>query len=349
MRPGMDQEAKHVVPEDPASPVAQSAATGSKTIAAARRVLRHPQFGSVIPLYAVIFVLIVASRGINANLGGIGELKTVLMLAVVTAVISLGQGLVIMTGGIDLSLPWSMTLTAVLVSGISAGTNLGLVKAVPIGLAAGAAIGLVNGFGVVALKVSPVVMTLAMNIIIRGAVLVKTNGTPPPSYIAPALSNMAIGRVIGIPTIIVFLVIFTIIACLLYSRTKYGRRVRAIGNNPLVAKMSGLNVGPNVIGVYVIAGVCSAIGGMILGAQSGMAYLGMGDAYLLPSIAAVVLGGGSILGGKGHFIGTLGGAILLSAISVILVALSLNVAWRQIVFGVVVLGAMWITADRGSN
>jgi ribose transport system permease protein len=205
-------------------------------------------------------------------------------------------------------------------------------------------VGIFNGLGIVLLGISPVVMTLATNAMLQGVVLVLTNGTPSGSA-PPSLGELMNGRFLGsVPILIPPLLLFVVAGVLLLQRTSYGRQVYAVGNSPLVARLSGLRVGMILISVYVISALCSGLAGLMLTGYGRQSYLGMGDQYLLPSIAAVVVGGASALGGRGYYLGTVGGAILLATLGTILAGLTLPDAIKDIVFGLVVLLA--VVANR---
>ncbi len=184
-----------------------------------------------------------------------------------------------------------------------------------------------------------------MNGILQGAALLYCNGTPA-GFSSPAQRWFMTGHLAGLTPVVWFLILFVIGAALLLGRTVFGRRVYAVGNSPLVAKLSAVNVGATLIGVYALSGLCSALVGILLSGFSGQASLGMGDEYLLPSIAVVVVGGTLITGGRGHYLGMLGGVLLLTALSTLLAGTTLPDAMRDIIFGLVVLGAVLALRER---
>jgi ribose transport system permease protein len=145
---------------------------------------------------------------------------------------------------------------------------------------------------------------------------------------------------------VLFVIAFVIFAVVFLSRTPFGRRVYGIGNGIRVAELSGIAVGRTLIGVYVLSALCSAVVGILLTGFSGQASLGMGDDYLLPSIAVVVVGGALITGGRGHYLGMLGGVLLLTALQTLLAGTTLPYATRAIIYGLVVLGAVIALRDR---
>ncbi len=199
---------------------------------------------------------------------------------------------------------------------------------------------------IVLLGVSPIVMTLAVNGILQGAALVYSNGTPD-GFSSPLLRRFMTDHELPVTPVVLFVALFVVVGRAAARRdTPFGRRVYAIGNGERVAALSGVPVGQTLIGVYMLSGLCSAIVGALLTGFSGQASLGMGDEYLLPSIAVVVIGGALITGGRGHYLGMLGGALLLTALQTLLAGTTLPYATRTIVFGLVVLAAVMALRER---
>jgi ribose transport system permease protein len=215
-------------------------------------------------------------------------------------------------------------------------------------LVIGGLIGLVNGLGVVVFGLPPIVITLAMNGILQGAALVYSNGTPS-GFSSPGLHWFMTADIAGVAPVVLFIVVFVVASVVLLGGTVFGRRVYAIGNSITVARLSGVNVPRTLILVYALSGFCSAIVGVMLTGFSGQASLGMGDDYLLPSIAVVVVGGALITGGRGHYLGMLGGALLLTALQTLLDGTNLPHAVRDIIFGLVVLGSVLALRERSTR
>jgi ribose transport system permease protein len=207
------------------------------------------------------------------------------------------------------------------------------------------AIGFLNGLGIVFLGISPIVMTLATNGLLQGFALLYSKGTPA-GFSSPVLRWVMTGRVADITPVIPLLLVFVAFAVLLLGRTAFGRRVYAIGNSMRAAQLSGVAVGRTLILVYVLSALCSALVGIMLTGFSGQASLGMGDDYLLPSIAVVVVGGALITGGRGHYLGMLGGVLLLTALQMLLAGTMLPYAIRAILYGLVMLGAVIALRER---
>jgi ribose/xylose/arabinose/galactoside ABC-type transport system permease subunit len=203
------------------------------------------------------------------------------------------------------------------------------------------------GLGVVLLGLPPIVITLATNGILQGFALVYSNGTPD-GFSSPTLRWFMTGSIHGVTPVVLLVVLFVVAALVLLGRTAFGRRVYAVGNSAKVATLSGVGVGATLIGVYALSGFCAALVGILLTGFSGQASLGMGDEYLLPSIAVVVVGGTLITGGRGHYVGMLGGVLLLTALLTLLAGTTLPHAVRDIIFGLVVLGAVLALRERSS-
>jgi ribose transport system permease protein len=271
--------------------------------------------------------------------------NSLIVLSSFLAVLALGQGTVILTGGLDLSVPWTIGLSGILLAGVVKGSDAALVYALPIALLVGLAVGFVNGAGIVLLGVSPIVMTLAVNGILQGIALVYSNGTPD-GFSSPLLRRFMTDHELIVTPVVLFVAVFVVVAVLLLGRTAFGRRVYAIGNGERVAALAGVPVSQTLIRVYMLSGLCSSIVGVLLTGFSGQASLGMGDEYLLPSIAVVVIGGALITGGRGSYLGMLGGALLLTALQTLLAGTTLPYATRTILFGLVVLAAVMALREK---
>lgn len=300
----------------------------------------------IVPAYAGFAIVLALSQLVfGGTLDNVGYYNSLLVLSSFLAILALGQGAVILTGGLDLSVPWTIGFVGILTAGLIHGADGIAAWVIPCGLLIGLALGIVNGLGIVFLGLPPIVMTLAMNGILQGAALLYCNGTPA-GFAAPAQRWFMTGRLAGLTPVVWFLVLFVPAAILLLGRTVFGRRIYAVGNNALAARLSAVPVGATLIGVYGLSGLCSALVGILLSGFSGQASLGMGDEYLLPSIAVVVVGGTLITGGRGYYLGMLGGVLLLTALSTLLAGTTLPDAVRDIIFGLVVLGAVLALRER---
>jgi ribose transport system permease protein len=290
-------------------------------------------------------VLLVTQFVLGNTLLNFNYYNSLIVLSSFLAILALGQGTVILTGGLDLSVPWTIGLCGILLAGLVSGSDAALLYAIPVVLAVGALIGFLNGFGIVALGLSPIIMTLAVNGLLQGVALLYSGGTPD-GFASPMLRSFMTMRVFGITPVVPFVLLFAVVAVLLLGRTAFGRRVYAIGNSERAAELSAIPVKWTTISVYLLSGVCSAIVGILLTGFSGQASLGMGDEYLLPSIAVVVVGGALITGGRGSYIGMLGGVVLLTALQMLLAGTTIPTSARLILYGAVILGAIIALRDR---
>ena len=294
-----------------------------------------------------VIVVVITELAIGHALLNSGYYNSLLVLSSFLLILALGQGTVILTGGLDLSVPWTIALCGILLAGIVNGQNGPLIYALPLVLAAGCLVGLVNGFGIATLGISPIVMTLAMNGILQGIALLYSQGTPA-GFSAPLMRWFMTSKSEFVTPVVVFIILFVIAAVILHRRTPFGRRVYALGNGERVAALSGIAVNRTILLVYMLSGFCSALVGCMLTGFSGQASLGMGDEYLLPSIAVVVVGGTLITGGRGTYLGMVGGVLLLTALQTLLAGTTLPYATRVIIFGLVVLAAVVALRERNN-
>lgn len=311
-----------------------------------RRALRY-----ILPCYALLLAVLVATIVLyGTTIISINYLNSLLMLTGFLAVLGLGQGVVILSGGFDLSVPWTIGLCAILMAGLAGGSDQAAIWAVPLVMLAGIVIGGFNGANVVLLGLPPIVVTLASNGILQGIALLYVDperGALTLLGQAPAAVVWFMdGKVLGFAPVAWFLILFVVGGTLLLNRTTFGRRLYAVGNSRMVAKLSGVRVGRTLMGAYMLSGLCSSFVGIMLIGLSKTAYRGMGDRYLLPSIAVVVVGGTLVTGGRGHYLGIFGGALLLTALDTLMSGTTWSQAIRQIIFGLVVLGAVLALRER---
>ncbi|MHA1566190.1 MAG: ABC transporter permease [Alphaproteobacteria bacterium] len=301
-----------------------------------------------VPAYICFMLIVVATQLVLGNaMFNWTYYNSLIVLSSFLAILALGQGSVILTGGLDLSVPWTIGLCGILLAGMVKGSDVALIYALPTVLIIGCTIGLVNGLGIVVLGLSPIVMTLATNGVLQGLALIYSNGTPD-GFSSPMLRWLMTNKDLGFTPVVILVLIIVFLGVLLLGRTPFGRRVYGIGNGQRVAELSGIGVDKTLVLVYVLSGFCAALVGVLLTGFSGQASLGMGDDYLLPSIAVVVVGGALITGGRGHYLGMIGGVLLLTSLQTLLAGTTLPYATRAILFGVVVLGAVIALRERRS-
>jgi len=290
---------------------------------------------------AFLTFLIVALVWIVAGIakpgfGSYGHLRYLLELAAVIGLVAIGQTYVVIAGGIDLSVGAIVTVSAVGVPLVALSGDSSGALAVLFILAAATAIGLLNGLGVAYLRIHPMIMTLAMATFLQGVLILIAGGTAISAQ-NPLLAWLGNARVIGIPAGVILWVIASAIALFVLHATPFGARLFALGANPVASALSGVNVRTSTMAVYAVSGLTAGLAGVLVLGMNGQGYVGIGDPYLLASIAAVVLGGTSILGGSGTYAGTIPGAILLVTITALITVVNASAGWRSILFGSLIL------------
>jgi ribose transport system permease protein len=257
-----------------------------------------------------------------------------LRVAAFLGIVAAGQTLVVLMGGIDLSVAAVVTMAGVVGGNLL--TQVGEAGGIVLTLVICALVGVANGIGVVTLRLPPLVMTLASLNVIQGVLLVYNAGKPV-SGKSDFLNYWALGALLGIPTPVWALAVISVVCAVLLYGTPYGRGVYAIGNNPRAALLSGVPVGRVQIVTYALCSLLAGVAGLLILGRTGYSSKTAGDPYLLMSIAAVVIGGTSILGGRGKFIGTIGGALVLTILVNVLTVENIPEAGRMIVQGALIL------------
>lgn len=263
-------------------------------------------------------------------------LLTQLQIGAFLGIVAAGMMMVILLGHIDLSVPWTMTAAAMMA------TSVGGPMAIPAGLAVGLAVGLVNGFGVAYLRIPSMIFTLGVDSVMRGLMVAHTGGFAPQTGATPLMRTLASDRLFGVPAALFVWAGIGIVLATILARTAFGRSIYATGNREAAAYLSGIRTRRVIVGAFVLSGLCAASAGMLLAGYSTRAYQGMGNAYLLPSIAAVVIGGTHILGGRGRFIGTVVGVVLIVLLNSVLSIMQMPEAGRQIIYGTVIVGMLLV-------
>jgi ribose transport system permease protein len=294
-----------------------------------------------------IVVLLIAGALYDRNFLSPDYLLQQLQVASFLGVIATGVMLVVLLGHIDLSIPWVVTLGGMMSTAAAGHHGLVGSLAIPFAVACGLGIGIVNGIGVTYLRVPSMIFTLATNAIAQGLMIVHTSGFAPEDHATPTMHFLAVERsILGIPNAVWVWAAIGAGAVVLLRRTPFGRRVYAIGNSERAVFLSRGNVHRVVVACFAIAGACSAFAGVLLAGYSTKAYQAMGDPYVLPAIAAVVLGGTSILGGRGSYLGTVAGVVLVTLLQSILSIMQMPEAGRQVIYGAVII-LMLLVYGRG--
>lgn len=317
--------------------------TLERSPAAALKWVSTPDRRKVVFAWLAVVALFVIGGIVKSGFASGHSISTILVVASFTGYVATGQMFVILIGGIDLSIPWVLNAGAILLVTSSLGHDSSAAQAVLLTLGLGLVVGLVNGLGVGYLGISAVVMTLAMNGIMQGAALGLTNGLTCSRCTAstpPVVHRAVLGTPLGIPNDLLLWLGVTALVTFVLSATVFGRRVYALGNNAQASFLAGINVKLVTVALYMLSGLFAALAGITLTAYGGQPTLGLGDPYLLQSVAAVVIGGVSILGGRGLFLGAVAGAIILTTLVTLLQALNMPDYGRDIVYGVVILAIL---------
>jgi ribose transport system permease protein len=292
----------------------------------------------IIPLLALLALLVVLSELARPGIVSPAWLGVLLRAAVPLAILAGCQTLTMLTGGIDLSVGAVASRAGFVVATLVGGQ--GLAVALLVALAVAALVGLVTGIGVGVFRVHPLIMTLGMGLVVLGLanvwqlVMVQTG-----SGVSPDLRRIGSGLFLGIiPNSFLVFVPLAGLILLGLRWTGYGRLLYAIGDNPVAARLSGARSWQVLVVLYVISAVLAAIAGFLISGLTNVASVSLADSYVLPSVAAAVIGGTSIMGGRGGFGGTIVGALILTMVSSLLSSLGYPEAVRQILFGAIIVG-----------
>lgn len=264
-----------------------------------------------------------------------------LQIASFLGVIAIGAMIVILLGQIDLSIPWTLAGSAIIATSLAAsGISLLQVLAIPAALSFGLLVGVINGVGVAIFRIPAMVWTLAVNAMLLGIAVLNTGGFNPKGEASALMIWLATGSVAGLPAASLLWLVLALATAWVFRATAFGRYLLAIGNSEKATYLSGVQTHHVIFGAFAAAGFFSALGGILLAGYANQAYQSMGDPFLLPAIAAVVIGGTSILGGHGTLLGTVAGAIFVTFLTSVLSVFQIEEAWRQILFGGIIVGML---------
>lgn len=321
-----------------------------------RRDFKHylVKFQSLIALFLLCVVIGLLSDNFFTVANGWNVMRQIS----VNICISVGMTLVILTGGIDLSVGSILAFSGAVTAGLlTAGiefpamdlyVGFTLLGGILVGIATGSLLGAFNGWTITRFKVPPFVATLAMLTIARGLTMLWTNGFPI-SGLGESFVQIGTGWFLGIPIPVWISAIVVLIFMLITNKTRLGRYIYAIGGNENAARLSGINIKKVKITVYSLAGALAAVGGLIVTARLNSAQPNAGFSYELDAIAAVVIGGTSLSGGKGTILGTVLGAVIIGVLNNGLVLLDVSPFWQQVVKGAVILLAVIIDKTSAKN
>lgn len=296
-------------------------------------------------ILAALILLIIVATFINDRFLTIPNLLNILRQVAIVGILAIGQTYVILTKGIDLSVGAMLGLSVVLFAGLV--DSQGLAVAIPLGLLAGMAAGLVNGLGVAFAGIPAFIMTLGMLSFARGLAFIYTGGTPIP-IISETYYYLGNGYVFGLPIPAIILIATLIVSGLILKLTPFGRCVYGIGSNEDAARLSGVPVRRYLTSVYVISGLCAAIAGLVYSSQLSVGTPIAGQAYELDAIAAVVVGGTSLFGGRGSVFGTFIGTLIIGVLANILNLSGVDPFVQQLFKGALIVIAVFIMSRSGN-
>jgi ribose transport system permease protein len=312
----------------------------NRVVAAGQWVIDRP----LVMLSVILVLLLILCQIVSPGYLSAERVGTILQFSAPLAFLAAGQTLVMLTAGIDLSVAATATAAAYIMAGqASRGTGTALAIALLVGLV----VGLVNGVGVGIFRVNPLIMTLGMASIVSGYLTVSAQsfvtGVP---LVPDFVRELAVGNLIGAAVPKSLLLWVPVAALILFGLrySGYGRMLYAVGDNPIACRLAGVRVWQVLLATYILCSLLAAVGGVLYVGVINAADLQLVSPYLLPSVAAVVIGGTSIFGGIGGYSGTILGAIILVVLDSLLTLLDASQAVKQILYGLIILGLAWLYA-----
>jgi ribose transport system permease protein len=312
-----------------------------------RALLGNLLFGTrFVTIWLAMALLLVVCRIVAPSTLSSASWSALLPIGSVVAIVALGQMLVIMMGGIDLSMGATISLLANVLVGVSKGSNDGLAKAIVIVFLVAVLIGLVNGFLVAVFDLNPLIVTLAISLIVLGVTAEYRVGIANSTTVPDALSDFVFDKVLGVSKTFWFVVVLTAVIALVLRSTTVGRRFQAVGANRRAAWMAGIRIRLYVIGAYVAAACAAGMAAIFIGGIVVSPGVDPGATYLLGPVAAVVLGGAALSGGLASPASTWVAAFFVTLLNQMLKVLGLTNASQFVVFGVAIVVGMLISGDR---
>jgi len=308
---------------------------GQPVLGSVARVFRDQP---LIPLIILLVALVAAFAIVRPNADFAGFMAAQIRTAIPLAILAGCQTLVMLTGGIDLSVAATASMAGFVAASLYTGPN-SLFVAIGVALVFAVLIGAVNGLGIGVFRVHPLIMTLGIGLVILGAAnayqlqAVRTRSGVPPELRWLGSATEAT----FFPDSLLVFIPLAILIMLMLRRTGYGRLLYAIGDNPIAARLSGVKSWQVLLLLYIISAVLAAIAGFLVSGLNNVASVTLVNPRLLPSVAAAVIGGTSILGGRGGFAGTIVGALILTVADSLLSTLGFNEAVRQVLFGSIIV------------
>ena len=291
----------------------------------------------LIPLAGLLIILVVVLQLARPGIVTADWLGVTLRAAVPLAILAGCQTLAMLTGGIDLSVGTVASMAALLMASLA--PSHGPAVAIAIALVAAGLAGLVNGIGIGIFKVHPLIMTLGMSLVVLGLMAVYQLATVTSGVEVPAAIQWLGSETTGdfLPNNLLVFVPVAAIILIGLRRSGYGRLLFAVGDNPIAARLSGVRVWRVLVVLYVVSAILAALAGFLIAGLVKTASISLVEESVLPSVAAAVIGGTSIMGGRGGYSGTIVGALILTVLTTLLTVLSMPEAARQILFGLIIV------------
>jgi|CZCA01.1.fsa_nt_gi ribose transport system permease protein len=301
-----------------------------------------------IPFVALVTLWVVSLCFIPGFRSG-SHVMYIMKVSSFLGIVAAGQTLVMTTGGIDISVSGAISLSAVVCAQLIATSHLGAVGAIAVSLLVSLGIGIVNGLGILMLGLPPLVMTLAMLSMIEGGLLIYTSGAPV-SGRSPLIDWLGNGTLIpAVPNPILIWIVISAFTMWLLHYSKYGRYIHAVGTNQQASHVSGVSIRNTVLLAYALSGLLAGVAGILILGYVSTTYLTMGVPYQMGSIAAVVIGGTSNMGGKGTYIGSFVGSILLTLTTSVLTVIKMPEGLRQAIYGALIIGVFIAYVSQNSS
>ena len=320
-----------------------SSQSGGKSLGALK-ILRFRESGVVGALVILCLLLTIATPKFltTYNLG------IVIRQIAFVGMVALGQTLVLLTGGIDLSVGYIAGLCSILGSMLMVKTGIDPYVCALIAALIGAGCGFLNGALIAYLKFNPFIATLAMGEVFAGLVLVITEGYPV-TGIPASFAFLGQGQIAGIPVPAIITVLVAVILSFMLSRTPHGRYIYAVGGNESAAHLAGISIKGVKLSVYMLSGFLSALAGIMFVSRASAGQPTVGPSWQLPSITAAILGGTSLVGGEGTMFGTVIGATLMGVLSNGIVLMDVSSYWERVIIGIVVIAAVLVDILRAKK
>ena len=303
-----------------------------------------------LPIWLAVIALWLLAAALSPAFLSLTQVGNVVQVAAFLGVVSLGQTIALLVGGIDLSVGGVVTLTNIVATSVMLGHDARILPAVLICLLLGLAVGVMNGVFVAFLRVTPLISTLAMNACLFGAALLYTNGAPNGSS-APGFAVFGQGHLAGIPASTICWLAIAIALAFVLRRSTFGRWIYATGANGTAARLMGVPVRFVLVSAYALSGLMATFAGLLLTSYIGSPSLGAGNQYLLTSVAAAVVGGAALTGGIGTIAGAVGGALFITEADSFTTVSHLSTGAQDVVQGAIiaisVLIYSWLSPSGG--